>query len=134
MASLTASDTSSGPETILVLRAGDAVPEVAREHGEFLAWIERAASPAWPGTFCEHDLRAGEPLPDPGAYAGIVITGSVSSVTERAPWMLRAEQYIRTLVEVGTPLFGICFGHQLTAQALGGDVQKNPRGREMGTV
>jgi len=32
------------------------------------------------------------------------------------------------------PVFGICFGHQLLAQALGGQVAKNPRGREIGTV
>jgi len=29
---------------------------------------------------------------------------------------------------------GICFGHQLLAQALGGNVERNPRGREIGTV
>src|SRR5262249_54178961 len=64
----------------------------------------------------------------------IIITGSISSVTERAPWMLRAEAYIREIAAAETPLLGICFGHQLMAQALGGEVQKNPRGREMGTV
>ena len=32
------------------------------------------------------------------------------------------------------PLLGICFGHQMIAQALGGEVKKNPRGREIGTV
>jgi GMP synthase (glutamine-hydrolysing) len=31
-------------------------------------------------------------------------------------------------------VLGICFGHQMLSQALGGEVQKNPRGREMGTV
>jgi GMP synthase (glutamine-hydrolysing) len=122
------------PTTILVLRAGDAVPEVAARHGEFSAWIRRALGRVWPGDWLEHDLRSPVPLPDPGGFAAIVITGSAASVTERAGWMLRAEEYVRAVARVGTPLFGICFGHQLTAQALGGDVRPNPRGREIGTV
>ena len=121
-------------DSLLVLRAGDALPEVAALHGEFAAWIERAATAAWQGPWALHDLRSSDPLPDCRSVAGIVITGSVSSVTERAPWMLRAESYIREIVSAETPLLGICFGHQLMAQALGGEVGKNPRGREIGTV
>ena len=37
-------------------------------------------------------------------------------------------------VQQGHAVLGICFGHQLLGQALGGLVEKNPRGREMGTV
>jgi GMP synthase (glutamine-hydrolysing) len=48
--------------------------------------------------------------------------------------MVRTEAWLREVVASGTPTFGICFGHQLLAQALGGEVQKNPRGREIGTV
>jgi GMP synthase (glutamine-hydrolysing) len=48
--------------------------------------------------------------------------------------MLRGEELIRHIAAARVPLFGICFGHQLIAKALGGAVQKNPRGREIGTV
>jgi GMP synthase (glutamine-hydrolysing) len=123
-----------GSDCLLVLRAGDALPEVAATHGEFAAWIERAAGTAWSGRWTLHDLRSSDPLPDCRSVAGIIITGSVSSVTERAPWMLRAESYVREIVSAETPVLGICFGHQLLAQALGGEVRKNPRGREIGTV
>jgi GMP synthase (glutamine-hydrolysing) len=121
-------------DSLLVLVAGDALPEVAAVHGEFAQWIERAASAVWSGGWTRHDLRSEETLPDCRSVAGVVITGSAASVTERAPWMLRAEAYIRDVVAAEVPLFGICFGHQLMAQALGGEVRKNPRGREIGTV
>jgi GMP synthase (glutamine-hydrolysing) len=121
-------------DCLLVLVAGDALPDVAAVHGEFAEWIERAASAAWAGTWLRHDLRSEEEPPHHQSVAGVVITGSASSVTERAPWMLRAEAYIRQVVEAEVPLFGICFGHQLMAQALGGEVRRNPRGREIGTV
>jgi GMP synthase (glutamine-hydrolysing) len=119
---------------ILVLRAGDALPEVARAHGEYSAWIERAVGDNWAGTWLEHDLRSAARLPEAADFAAVVITGSPASVTEQAPWMVRAQSYVRHLVEEQIPLLGICFGHQLMAQALGGAVKANPRGREIGTV
>jgi GMP synthase (glutamine-hydrolysing) len=48
--------------------------------------------------------------------------------------MQQTEAYIRQVIEAKTPLLGICFGHQIMAQALGGNVRPNPRGREIGTV
>jgi GMP synthase (glutamine-hydrolysing) len=48
--------------------------------------------------------------------------------------MLRAEAHVRAIAAAEVPFFGICFGHQLVAQALGGEVKLNSRGREIGTV
>jgi GMP synthase (glutamine-hydrolysing) len=120
---------------LIVLRAGDAAAPVAARRGEYFGWIIREIGPAWSGPFVEHDVRdVSVPLPDAASAAGFVITGSSSSVTERAPWMLRTEAFIRELVETRIPLFGICFGHQMMAEALGGSVARNVRGREIGTV
>lgn len=119
---------------IIVLRTGDAVPEVAASRGQFLKWISDHIGGAWDGEFLEHDARTDEPLPDAKRGSAIIVTGSSASVIERAPWMLRAEGYLRAAVQHQQPLLGICFGHQLLARALGGDVEKNPRGREIGTV
>lgn len=120
---------------LIVLRAGDAAAPVAARRGEFFAWIKREAEPVWSGEWQEHDVRdVDAPLPPPSSADGFIITGSSSSVTERASWMLRAEELVRRIVDARVPLFGICFGHQLIAEALGGKVAKNPRGREIGTV
>jgi GMP synthase (glutamine-hydrolysing) len=120
---------------LIVLRAGDASPTVAARRGQFLSWIQREAASVWSGEWLEHDVRDVESaLPRLEDGAGFIITGSSASVTERAPWMLRTEAFIRELVSRNVPLFGICFGHQLVGQALGGEVAKNPRGREIGTV
>lgn len=81
----------------------------------------------------ELDARPGE-LRDLRAFDGVVVTGSAASVTERAPWMLDAGRRLAQCVEAGVPVLGVCFGHQLLAQALGGEVQRNPRGREIGSV
>lgn len=48
--------------------------------------------------------------------------------------MLRAEELVQAIASARVPCLGICFGHQLMAQALGGEVRRNPRGREIGTV
>src|SRR5262245_9557857 len=75
---------------LIVLRTGDAAPSVAVRRGEFFAWIRREADSVWDGEWSEHDVRDVEaPLPEPTAADGFIITGSSSSVTERAPWMLR---------------------------------------------
>ncbi len=120
----------------IVLVAGGTVPEIAARRGDFADWIGshvRSARRGHGGP-TSHDLRTAAPLPGPRDADAFVITGSSSSVTERAPWMLRAEDLVRSIVAARVPLLGICFGHQMIAQALGGDVQKNPRGREIGTV
>jgi len=80
------------------------------------------------------DLRTAETLPSPEQFAGAIVTGSASSVTDREAWTLRGESMLRDMVAAKLPLFGICYGHQMLGQALGGKVEKNPRGREIGTV
>jgi len=122
------------PKPIVILRAGDAAAPVAERRGQFAEWIVRVAGSEWQGDWRTHDVRTDEPLPPIPSASAFVITGSSNSVTERAPWMLRLEELVRSVAASPVPLFGICFGHQIVAQALGGEVAKNPRGREIGTV
>jgi GMP synthase (glutamine-hydrolysing) len=124
----------SAPMRMMILAAGSTVPAIAERRGDFDRWIREAIGDAWTGSWAVHDVRTDAPLPGPRDADAFVITGSSSSVTERAPWMLRAEALVRGIEQARVPLLGICFGHQMIAQALGGEVKKNPRGREIGTV
>jgi GMP synthase (glutamine-hydrolysing) len=117
----------------LVLVAGEPIEPVRTRRGGYANIIRRAAGEPTAG-WLDVDLGSATALPAPSTLAGVVVTGSSASVTERASWMLRAEEYLRLLVRERVPTLGICFGHQLLAQALGGEVVRNPRGREIGTV
>ena len=52
-----------------------------------------------------------------------LITGSPCSVYDTYTWIKDMENFIRHVFAQGTPLVGICFGHQLIAQSLGGKVR-----------
>lgn len=121
-----------GHRSILVVKTGDPVPAVEARRGPFARMITDTIGPLWQGDYQVTDARTEEPPPLSGV-AAIVITGSSANVPTRDAWMLRMEAWLRDVVPAGVPTFGICFGHQILAQALGGEVVRNPRGREIGT-
>jgi len=63
---------------------------------------------------------------------GWLITGSRHGVYENLPWMLKLQDVIRAIDHAKKPLVGICFGHQIIAQALGGRVEKSAKGWGVG--
>ena len=63
-----------------------------------------------------------------------LITGSRYGAYEEHDWIAPLEQLIRDLYAKGAPLAGICFGHQIIAQALGGKVEKFAKGWSVGRV
>jgi GMP synthase (glutamine-hydrolysing) len=116
----------------LILETGTPVDSL-RRHGGFPDWIRVAAGLHLRDTaVCR--ISSGEALPDRNRYAGVLVTGSAAMVTERHPWSETAAEWLRDAAHAGAPVFGICYGHQLLAHALGGTVGDNPAGREMGTV
>lgn len=70
-----------------------------------------------------------ENIDDCDAY---LITGSNSGIYDDKRWIRRLQDYVITLVGRQKKLIGICFGHQLIAQALGGRAQKSEKGWGVG--
>jgi GMP synthase (glutamine-hydrolysing) len=118
--------------TILILKTGEPVPWVREHRGQFADLIRETIGAEWDGGYRVVDAVAETP-PLPADVWAVVITGSAASVPDRLPWMIHTEHWLGEVLWTGTPIFGICFGHQLLAKLLGGEVQRNPRGREIGT-
>ncbi|WP_372885527.1 type 1 glutamine amidotransferase [Shimia sp.] len=66
------------------------------------------------------------------AADGWLITGSKHGAYEDHPWIAPLEELIREIAAAGRPLVGVCFGHQIIAQALGGKVEKFAGGWAVG--
>ncbi len=89
-----------------------------------------------PGTFGDHlaadgidptvvELNRGEPIPDLEGFDILMVMGGAMDVWQEAenPWLAHEKVAIRRWVgELDRPYFGICLGHQLLAEALGGAV------------
>ena len=63
---------------------------------------------------------------------GWLITGSKHGSYEDHPWIAPLETLIREIYAAEIPLVGVCFGHQIIAQALGGKVEKFKDGWAIG--
>jgi GMP synthase (glutamine-hydrolysing) len=118
---------------LAILITGEPVASARKQGGSFAELIQRAVGDAWAGPWLAVDLRHGDPLPHPTSIAGVIVTGSAAFLNEGAAWMRNGMEYLHSLIDAGTPVFGICFGHQMLGQALGGRIGRNPHGREIGT-
>ncbi len=62
-------------------------------------------------------------FPDSYAYDGVVVTGSAASVYWDREWIGQLKTWVGGAVEAELPVLGVCFGHQLLAEVLGGRVE-----------
>lgn len=117
---------------ILIIQTGQAPDPIRGRHGDFPHWFKLGSGLHRSQLMVVH-VAAGETLPLPQAIRGAMITGSAAMVTERAAWSESTAGWIRNAMDIELPLFGVCYGHQLIAHALGGRVDYLPGGREIGT-
>jgi GMP synthase (glutamine-hydrolysing) len=87
--------------------------------GNLATWLDTHAMP-----YTIVDVSSGV-LPAPGRYRALAVLGSKRSAYETAePWIAAEHDFVRACVDAGTPVLGICFGAQLLALVLGGDVRR----------
>lgn len=114
-----------------ILQTGRA-PDVLRpEHGDYPDAFARLLK-GQGFTFCTYAVLDGELPDDPHECDGWLITGSRFGAYEDHEWIPRLEGFIRRSFAEDVPLVGICFGHQIVAQAMGGKVVKYPGGWAVG--
>ena len=70
----------------------------------------------------EFHCPSGE-FPDGFGYDGFVVTGSRASVYWDEPWIGRLKTWVGGAIEAGVPGLGVCYGHQLLADVMGGSVE-----------
>ena len=114
-----------------LLLCGNVRENLQPRHGDypsmFFRWFESLA-PDWK----LYDVREGEMPDEPRDCDVWLYSGSRQGVYDELPWLPPLQDWARRLFAEGVPQVGICFGHQLLAQALGGKAGKNGRGWGVG--
>ncbi len=108
-----------------------AASKVTQAHDLYLNFLKNMAPNSTFDILYAADLDVGLPT---GAslqsYDGYIWTGSNLTLYHNVPEVTRQIELSRAIYESGQPQFGSCWGVQMAAMAAGGDVKKNPRGRE----
>lgn len=118
---------------LLIIKTGSKLPSLAEIPGDYEDWIAAGMNGS-SADVITLDAATSPSYPKPDEVAGIVITGSGAMVTDADPWMAHGAAWLAAAVRARRPTLGICFGHQWLAHALGGAVNDNPRGVEVGTA
>lgn len=85
-------------------------------------------------TFTTYRVVEGEFPADVRACDGWLITGSKHGAYEDHPWIPPLEEFIRASYAAHVPMVGVCFGHQIIAQAMGGRVERYAGGWAVGAT
>ncbi|MFK7731968.1 MAG: type 1 glutamine amidotransferase [Pseudomonadales bacterium] len=116
-----------------ILQTGRSPDEIAGKYGQYDTLFRKLLA----GRGFEFDTYAvlDDVLPDSvDAADGWLITGSKFGVYEPHSWIAPLESFLREAYAADIPIIGVCFGHQILAQALGGTVEKFDGGWSVGKV
>ncbi len=114
-----------------ILQTGHAPDEVRGELGDYSDMFARLLG-GHGFDFVTFNVVDGDFPQGPQEADGWLITGSKHGAYEDHAWIPPLEDLIRSIRDTGAPLVGVCFGHQIIAQALGGKVEKYSGGWAVG--
>lgn len=121
------------PQKICILETGEPRDALERQYGSYPMMAQDLLSPYMPDAeFTTVSPTLGEALPQPQGHDGYVIMGSKHGVYDDLPWIEPLKAFIREVAARKIPLVGICFGHQIMAEALGGKVEVARQGWQVG--
>ena len=130
---MTTASGSRRPLSVAVLACDHVRPRLQHVAGDYADMFTRLFARYAPQFELDHlDVVGGAPVPSIGDHDAIVIGGSRHSVTDDHAWIGDAAELVRQAYTSGTPVVGICFGHQLIADALGGRTEKAHQGWGVG--
>jgi GMP synthase-like glutamine amidotransferase len=111
-----------------ILKTDTVLPELAEQFGEYPEMFARLLDLDPTLELVSFDVINGEYPADIDDVDAYLITGSKTSVYDDEDWIKPLMSFVRELDFAKKKLVGICFGHQLIAQALGGKTSKSDQG------
>lgn len=106
-----------------ILQTGRSPDELRDEHGDYDDMFMRLL--ARPDVTFETFVVLADDFPArPNVVDAWVVTGSRCGVYDGFPWITKLKSFLRYIHEQQVPLVGVCFGHQVIAEALGGKAKK----------
>ena len=118
---------------VTIFETGRPPEPIRGDFPTYPAMLEALLAPHIPALTCEVvQVLDGQALPNPGEVEAALITGSPAGVYDDFAWIAELKTWIQRAGEHKVPQVGICFGHQLMAEAFGGRAHKAPQGWGLG--
>lgn len=116
-----------------IIECGPVPAPLQAKYISYPAMFAAQLTPLLPGaSFTTVSVVNGETLPAADALDAWLIPGSRYGVYDDLPWIEPLKGFIREAAQLKRPMAGVCFGHQIIAEALGGKVEKAAQGFRVG--
>lgn len=112
-----------------ILETGTPPADLKSRFGSYGDMFRQLLGPDY--RYSYYDVRTGQLPEQVGGHDAYLITGSAAGVYDGDPWIESLKRFIQQS-SGQVPMVGICFGHQIMAEAYGGHVTQSPKGWGVG--